>query len=243
MTKAGNTFNDNGATGGLHSAVRQLFVCPDAPGPVNFRSLATICEYTCHPRLMPWMQSWNDNPDPISGANLEPYNVAHIKRSSEICLIFDATLISSAENATDNNAVGDAGWNVNDTIPVAQCLDGAALEESNEKGTTHLTDDYGWSGNTGTLLSGNQPYNPGQPVSLRPDHFPPFTSPSFVPNLDKFFDQSNSGSVGGTGNIRFRHIGNTQCNVLMCDGHVQVFNYNARTDTTDMLRKNINVNP
>ena len=53
----------------------------------------------------------------------------------------------------------------------------------------------------------------------------------------------NSGYTTNSGNVRFRHMGNTQLNALMVDGHVQVFNYNSRTKATDLLRGNININP
>jgi prepilin-type processing-associated H-X9-DG protein len=43
--------------------------------------------------------------------------------------------------------------------------------------------------------------------------------------------------------IRFRHHGNSQANALMVDGHVENYTYNPKSQTTDLLKKNINVNP
>jgi prepilin-type processing-associated H-X9-DG protein len=53
----------------------------------------------------------------------------------------------------------------------------------------------------------------------------------------------NTDSNPNVGNIRFRHAGNKQANVLMGDGHVQAFNYKPTlpTPTTDLLEGNLNV--
>jgi prepilin-type N-terminal cleavage/methylation domain-containing protein/prepilin-type processing-associated H-X9-DG protein len=45
------------------------------------------------------------------------------------------------------------------------------------------------------------------------------------------------------GNIRFRHSGDKTANVLMLDGHVQTFTYKKSAQTTDLLRKNVYVDP
>jgi prepilin-type processing-associated H-X9-DG protein len=45
------------------------------------------------------------------------------------------------------------------------------------------------------------------------------------------------------GNIRFRHSKDSAANVLMVDGHVATFRYNKQNRVTDLLRKNIYVNP
>jgi prepilin-type N-terminal cleavage/methylation domain-containing protein/prepilin-type processing-associated H-X9-DG protein len=57
---------------------------------------------------------------------------------------------------------------------------------------------------------------------------------------------NHDGSTTNQGNIRFRHGSNTVANVLMLDGHVQTFSFKkqaAVTAATDMLRKNIDVDP
>jgi prepilin-type processing-associated H-X9-DG protein len=53
----------------------------------------------------------------------------------------------------------------------------------------------------------------------------------------------NKDSPGNPGNIRFRHNGNKIANALMLDGHVQSFSYNKSNQTTDLLLKNVCVNP
>ncbi|HWB54294.1 MAG TPA: H-X9-DG-CTERM domain-containing protein, partial [Tepidisphaeraceae bacterium] len=44
---------------------------------------------------------------------------------------------------------------------------------------------------------------------------------------------------------RWRHMNNTVCNFLFCDGHVESRHYKktgTNTGTCDLLRKNVNVN-
>jgi len=71
--------------------------------------------------------------------------------------------------------------------------------------------------------------NGGMPVDL-------------TPNSSNTAD-INTDSVGNPGNIRFRHSGNKIANALMADGHVQQFTYNKITHTSDLLLKNVCVQP
>ena len=63
-----------------------------------------------------------------------------------------------------------------------------------------------------------------------------------VDNINNAVD-INKDSPGNPGNIRFRHMGNRKANCLMMDGHVQAFDYNKTTQTTELLRKNVSVPP
>lgn len=85
---------------------------------------------------------------------------------------------------------------------------------------TALTDDY----------SLDPTMNAGQPVDLTP------YAATGVQNI-------NTDGNNNKANLRFRHGRDTQLNALMMDGHVETFNYKKSTQTCDMLRKNINVNP
>jgi prepilin-type N-terminal cleavage/methylation domain-containing protein/prepilin-type processing-associated H-X9-DG protein len=235
LARGGSTFMDNGANsnGGVNSGVRKVFLCPDVPVEGYSTSTNTITQYICHPRLMPWMQWWADNPDPISGKPLIPYKLSHVKRSSEIGMIFDAALFDDTSTTGGNIP---EGWNVPSTIPVGYRLDAGVLGPHSGEATTYMTDDYGYSGNTGANA-----INPGQSINVCAAVYAPYTN---YPNMDNQYNSAEIGPAsGGSGNIRFRHENNTQCNVLMADGHVQVFNYKASTQTTDLLRGNINVNP
>jgi prepilin-type N-terminal cleavage/methylation domain-containing protein/prepilin-type processing-associated H-X9-DG protein len=53
----------------------------------------------------------------------------------------------------------------------------------------------------------------------------------------------NKDSANNFGNVRFRHKGDVLTNCLMADGHVQSFTLNKNTRQTNLLRKNIYVNP
>jgi prepilin-type N-terminal cleavage/methylation domain-containing protein/prepilin-type processing-associated H-X9-DG protein len=225
--KGGNNWTDNFTSGGIHSAVRKVFFCPDAPSDINMTtSTNTVTQYACHPRLMPDMEAWAKNVDKITNAPLQPYKLAHIKRSSEIAMIFDTSLMIDSQG----------NWNVTYTLPLCDRLDAGML--FNGTGTTFLTDVYSCPQNTGVPVVGT--LNPGQPVWL-----PPQDQPAFLNNKSNVDTPTNCnyGNPSGSGTIRFRHMGDTECNCLMVDGHVQVFNYNARTKNTDLLRSNINVNP
>jgi prepilin-type N-terminal cleavage/methylation domain-containing protein/prepilin-type processing-associated H-X9-DG protein len=238
MSRSAGNWTDNAKVGGTSNPVRQVFMCPSAaalPIPAPGYGL-TVTEYVCHPRLMPWMQGWTEGTssfgkvtpnDHITNRFDVPYNIAHIKRCSEICLIFDAALCEQFSGSTP------IGYDVQSTVPVGFRLDGGRFAGGVTSGTTFLTDDYGFSANTGANA-----IDAGQPVDVMPDDS---TSTAFA-NTDT--GQNCDGTLGGgSGNIRFRHMGDSQLNALMVDGHVQVFNYNRRTRQTDMLRSNINVNP
>lgn len=70
---------------------------------------------------------------------------------------------------------------------------------------------------------------PSQPVDM-------------MPQSQQVADTNTDGDKN-KGNIRFRHSGDTQANALMLDGHVEAFKYDKIKRTTDMLKKNIYVNP
>ena len=229
--KAANNWTDNGGDIVATQAIRQVFICPETASlPVIFTNGgATITQYISHPRLMPWMQGWTEgsgvNPhlalspyDTVTNQLDIPYKLAHIKRSSDICLVFDAALIN-----------GSGGWNVPSTVPVGLGLDGERMLAAGGLASTRLTDNYGYFGNTGT----GGPINAGQPIDIQPGDGAPYDP----------YANTDTAANSSLGNIRFRHMGDTQCNVLMVDGHVQVFNYKSRTKATDLLRSNINVNP
>jgi prepilin-type processing-associated H-X9-DG protein len=94
-----------------------------------------------------------------------------------------------------------------------------ALDNDRREKKPYLTDAY----------SMDPTINGGQSVDMTP----------WGPDKTAYNLDSNNNS----GNIRFRHNNNKQSNVLMLDGHVQVFNYNKNSKTTDLLRSNIYVNP
>lgn len=86
----------------------------------------------------------------------------------------------------------------------------------------YLTDDY-------ALVAG---LDGGQPVDMAAD-----------PGSGGAAVDINTDSLKNPGNIRFRHSSETKANALMMDGHVQAFTFNKSSKTTDLLRRNIFVNP
>lgn len=93
---------------------------------------------------------------------------------------------------------------------------------------------------TGTFLIDDFTRRPGAPaVTQNLD-----TIVNMTPNMATAVPNSDSG--GNTGNIRFRHHGDTRANALMMDGHVESFTFNKRkplTEATDMKLRNICVSP
>jgi prepilin-type N-terminal cleavage/methylation domain-containing protein/prepilin-type processing-associated H-X9-DG protein len=230
MGKAANNYTDNAAIGGTNSAIRHVFYCPEAEAQglvlANDNAGVTECQYVCHPRLMPMLTSWADPIDPIANRILGPYTIAHIKRSSDICLIFDATLFLQPPY----------GFDVPTDGPVGYRIDNGRFRYPNDTGLqqTGLTDQYGIASNQGAA-----PINAGQPIDVTPTPGVPAANI----NTDTELNSDQPGGGDGSGNLRFRHNNNTQCNALCVDGHVDVYNYNPRTNTTDLTRMHINVNP
>jgi len=189
--------------------VRKMFVCPDAPQPTAQSVL--LCDYSCHPRLMPD----SGTADVLSGdpaLYLKPYKIAQIARSSEIALIFDASVKNAPEY---ENPGGNTGrWS---SSVCAFALDGGRIYRG-----TFLTDRY----NSDAADPG---INAGDPISLVP-----------FPSGDVVF--TNTDADKNYGNIRFRHMKNSQANALMIDGHVASFTLSSSL-IPNMVRGNIGVNP
>jgi prepilin-type processing-associated H-X9-DG protein len=225
----------------VRNAVRRVFMCPSLPTDgVSPNNQLTITQYECHPRLMPWMgtASWlNNTPnDPTKGptTNYKPYNIGHIKRSSDIALIWESSLVYDQVPYSTPPA-GD-GWNVPYTVCVGTNIDGGRFL-GNGKGHgspgTYLTDDYKIADAVYTAQGNTVDMEPGD--TSAPGAFP---EPKIT--LVRY---ANTDTSQNSNDIRFRHGGNTAGSVLMVDGHVQVFHYNPHTFQTDLQRSNINVNP
>ncbi len=240
IAKGGATWNSNAQNGGTNSSIRRVFCCPEVPADeYSLTTSATVTQYVSHPRLMPWMPGgltstggtpW-PNPDPITGKYPQPYRLAHIKQSAEIGMIFDAALVVDPPPPTGSGS----GMNAFDTVPVGCQIDGGVMNPDNQP-TTYMTDQYSYSGNTSSSLNG------GQSISAAAAHYVPYSNPLNI-NMDTAINDGIGTNGGQFGNLRFRHVGNTQCNVLFADGHVQAFTYTAKTRVTDLLRKNLYVNP
>lgn len=78
---------------------RAIFVCPSAsPEKSGFAgSTLPILHYSAHPRLMPNI----DQKDPSNPTKyMTPYKIAHLKRSSEIILVFDGAQFFKDRNGS-----------------------------------------------------------------------------------------------------------------------------------------------
>jgi prepilin-type N-terminal cleavage/methylation domain-containing protein/prepilin-type processing-associated H-X9-DG protein len=132
--KLGGSMNDVATNGSIISRTRQMFMCPDAPGQgVNGTSFSSICHYACHPRLMPVLDGWLSKDSANPNAFIQPYKIGRIRRSAEIGLIFDGSLIN----------IGTDTWGPYATYSVAVYLDRNRWGPAGSPTpTTYLTDNY-----------------------------------------------------------------------------------------------------
>jgi prepilin-type N-terminal cleavage/methylation domain-containing protein/prepilin-type processing-associated H-X9-DG protein len=205
------TANSVATNGEIISRTRGMFLCPDAPGQGTISpgtSNSSIAHYGSHPRLMPVLTL---KPPPFL-----PYKFAHIKRSSEVGLIFEASLFHATSDPADT-------WGQMNTLPVLSNLDAGGVYNSPTL-LTQLTDAW-----TATVT-------PNTPVHIIPNPAPR--------NMRQAVNVDNNSTYYAS-NLRFRHMKNTVTNVLMVDGHVESFhlNWSGNTPVTDMLEKNVCVNP
>src|SRR3984957_19591066 len=251
-TNAGSVWGANGSGNGnfgsnaFTTSSRQVFTCPDAPEDAFTAPPSTeFSHYASHPRLMPQLgqaDKYLTGGAGPPGPCLHSYTLAHIKRSSEIILIFDSSLIP----ITNGSGVPIGGWSVDGsgTLPVGFNLDQNAGAMDGNGFPPFMTDQYKITTSSNSATPPNTPISPGDPVSMLP-----MNSGKPVPISNVNQDGLNQA------NIRFRHLGNTTANALMVDGHVESFVFNLRAYNTweaapsgppvgtNLLRKNIYVNP
>jgi prepilin-type processing-associated H-X9-DG protein len=201
------------ATGANVNKIREVFICPDAPGEFSMNAgVSGLTSYLSHPRLIPFMSTgW-----PLDGANgnqpFKPYKISRIRRSSDIAMIFDGSLQPSG---TDGNVYGPA----ND-VPVAIVLDQYGFVNG-PTNATYMTDQYPAGAPSWNAPSGSVNFNAN-----------PGPSPQF----------NNTDSTQNPQNIRFRHNKDKIANALQADGSVQSYQFRDGTNS-DFKRGNINVNP
>lgn len=217
---AGTSSMNAVAVGSDNPGIRGYFVCPSSESTTN----SYFTDYSSHPRLIPDLGSSDTLGAEVAAASggkhtftggylLKPYKLAHIKRSTEVAMIFDASVTSRG-----------GVWNASAD---ADGLDDGYLYSN---AGTCLTDQYQETGITFNTAN----INAGQPISM-------ISGNGINPTGNPVYFNTDTDDNWAT--IRFRHNRNTQANALMADGHVETYTYNPNTRTTDMLRKNINVNP
>jgi prepilin-type N-terminal cleavage/methylation domain-containing protein/prepilin-type processing-associated H-X9-DG protein len=192
---------------------RGIFICPDA------REIATASlyeSYSSHPRLMPALAGTDNYANAVSGGTnyLKPYKLSHVKRPSEMILIFDGSVTSGSNQGGTGNS---GAWSAN--------VVGGILDHNRMTYDTFLTDNYSM-----VSVSEQLSYmSASHPIDLTP------SGSTLSADLNK--DTQNNWS-----NIRFRHTNNTQANALFVDGHAGTFTMKTAT-VLDLDRKNVNVNP
>lgn len=196
-----------------------IFVCPASPIAV-VKSAYT--SYSTNPRLMPDMgmpDSYISHKYPGSkhsagpSANMVPYKMSRIRHADQILAVYDAAVAANIDG-TGSFTASVTGFSLDYGAVVGYS---GSFSTTN---TTYMTDDY-----SGTTRSAADPINTAAGYET-----PPFTASDY-----------NRDDPGNWTNIRFRHGGNKEANVLFLDGHVQAFNYNPLTHQTDLLEENVNV--
>jgi prepilin-type processing-associated H-X9-DG protein len=119
---------------------RAIFQCPDAP--TQTVQSALLCDYSCHPRIMPDSGTANLITGDLSSF-LHPYKISQIQHSSEIALIFDASVKANEGRWTSSVC--------------AFSIDDGRLYRG-----TFLTDQY-------SIDISDPGIGPGDPISLMPN--------------------------------------------------------------------------
>ncbi len=211
------------------SRLRQVFLCPSAPEGPTMNPADILYQYACHPRLMPVLGSADMSINTHPATQLFPYKIADIQHSSDIALIFDASLVELADGA----------WRV-DGDPV-----GTGLNEGNIYWTGNFADlTNQWNVALSQLpptLSKTGFLSPSDPVYMASNWDQNGGNRSI--NVDDTPGDNSAGGEYNPFNIRYRHLRNTTANVLMVDGHVDSFTFNPKTLSNTLLAKNIFVNP
>jgi len=92
-SRYGITWNEAAATNSAVARLRQVFLCPDAPGDANDAANGGAVHYMCHPRLMPVLDLTNaSGGNPFQDPKIRPYKISKVRQSSEIALLFDGSL-------------------------------------------------------------------------------------------------------------------------------------------------------
>jgi prepilin-type N-terminal cleavage/methylation domain-containing protein/prepilin-type processing-associated H-X9-DG protein len=214
--KHGTTYNEAATSGANTTRIRAMFFCPEVGGEDTVASASGMSHYACHPRLMPVVgYNSSDAADPaFRGKPNDCYNVAKLKRASELAIIFDSSLGFNVDTGK---------WAVISDMPVAVQIGHRAWYGSYPEVRSYLLD---------TMYHNASPrMNPSDSINMA------IQQPNIgKPNTDYILkgpDNTGNALTSNTFNIRFRHNGDTICNALMVDGHVERFAYNKNRPPND----------
>ncbi|HEX4055798.1 MAG TPA: type II secretion system protein [Tepidisphaeraceae bacterium] len=216
---AGSTSLNTAKTSSDTPGFRGYFVCPSAP---ESSASGYFTDYSSHPRLIPDLGSDDELAalNAIASGGKHTFIGGYLLKPYKLAHIMRPTEIAMI---FDSSVYSDGGvWTTS--------ADADGLDNGNLYGTqgTCLTDQYQQTGlNTANI-------NSGQSISM-------ISGNGINPTGNPIYFNTDTENNWAT--IRFRHNRNTQANALMADGHVETYTYNPKTQSTDMLRKNIDVNP
>ncbi len=209
----GTSFDSAFTSGANTTKLREALFCPSVPNVNVAQAEAGNVHYASHPRLMPQL----DIADNYARNKLGQANA--FLRPYKLSKVKRSAEIAMIFDATlfPTAVNGDLLYLPANRVPVANVLDSYRLYYS-----TFLTDDYSLDNASHMTLN--------NPVDLSPNG-----SAGAVQWV-------NTDSPSNTGNIRFRHNGDKVANVLFADGHVSGVRF-LNQFRSELLRKNINVNP
>ncbi len=205
--KSGGNWNEATSSKANTSSLRELFLCPDGPQDhAKADNNSGVTYYECHPVLMPFLYP-NGSAFEFYGTG-RCYKLSQLKRSSEVALIWDASVYYDGPNGV---------WKPVNEVPVGVCVDFGPMFSSN-------TAAYNDALYTNPKLPGDVA-NADRSVMMTPNISGAIQSP--------FTGKLNVDVLENPHNLRFRHFRNTGLNALMIDGHVESFTYDKRKIATD----------
>jgi prepilin-type processing-associated H-X9-DG protein len=212
--KYGNNYATSQDNNAEYAKLREVFTCPTVSARPTRR--VSLTHYAAHPRLMPDMNQTDGTTGHKSA--LKPYRITAIRRSAEIMLVFDATIIADVQNDPSNPGVD---WSARG---VAYRLDANRIWYD-----TYLTDRY-------DLVAGKPSaawIKPGIPLDISATNGASMAANDAALNKDTPENEAN---------IRFRHARDKLSNVLFVDSHVESHGFKTKTSST-LKRRNVYVNP
>ena len=219
--KLGMTFNESNNTGTDTSKIKEMFSCPEVDSLATVTTAATgngTSHYMCHPRLMPTCGGGVQMSNGGTGFTQQIVRPIPYK-INQVKRAAEIALVFDGSLQFD---VTTNAWEPAFDVPIGAALDNGQINAGS--GHTFLLEQNLGVGNT---FKGDDSI----------DMTPYSATPTDV-NKDSAINQSN---------IRFRHMKNSSANVLMVDGHVESFKYDANLKSNDLrvttlLRRNVNVN-
>ena len=220
------------------TSLRKLLIDTDTPETDALVGI-TCTQYSCHPRLMPVLGEVDPYPG-AKGATLTPYNLSKVRRSSEVVIMFCASPVQINGGAVPRDT---QWWGA---LAVGQGLDGNAIFGTSGSSGGGNGGKGGGGGGGGTTVAqtyllhdlGTSSDN-GDPMDPGPNKDCAGMDATALPAW------STASPWQPFGQPRWRHMGNTVCNFLFCDDHVESRHYKStgpNTGTCDLLRDNVNVN-